>query len=43
MKIFSAVKLGFGFYVGYEIAKCLNEILGEVYPLIKKRIKNGYC
>lgn len=43
MKIFSAVKLGFGFYIGYEVAKCLNGVLGEVYPLIKERIKKGYC
>ena len=36
------IKLGFGFFIGYEVAKTLNEAAGEVYTIIKNRIKNGY-
>lgn len=43
MKLLDSIKLGFGFYVGYEIASKCNEILGEIYPIIKERLKNGYC
>ena len=42
MKIFDAIKIGFGFYFGYEIANKINDILGTIYPVIKNRIKNGY-
>lgn len=37
-----AIKLGFGFFIGYEVAKKLTEALGVVYPIVKKRIKEGY-
>lgn len=37
------VKFGFGFFIGYEVAKTLNETLGEIWPIIKKRIKEGSC
>lgn len=36
------IKFGFGIFIGYEVAKNLNEIAGEVYILLKKRIKKGY-
>ena len=36
------IKFGFGFFFGYELAKTLNEIAGETYLLIKKRIEKGY-
>lgn len=42
MKLFDCIKIGFGFFIGYETAKTLNEILGEVYPAFKKRIQKGY-
>ena len=35
------IKLGFGFFIGYELAKTLNEIGGEVITLFKKRVKTG--
>ena len=35
-------KFGFCFYVGYEVAKKLNEVLGVVYPKVKEHIKKGY-
>lgn len=35
------IKFGIGFYIGYEVAKTLNSIAGEVYTIAKKRIKNG--
>lgn len=41
-KLIEYVKLGFGFYIGYEIAKALNETSGEAYSLLKKRIEKGY-
>lgn len=28
-------KFGFGLFVGYEVAKHLNEILGELYSIYK--------
>lgn len=37
------IKFGFGFYFGYELAKALNEVAGEVYKVAKKRIKTGSC
>lgn len=37
------IKLGIGFYIGYELATVVNNILGEVVPIIKNRIKNGSC
>lgn len=43
MKIRDGIKFGFGFFIGYEIAKNLDELAAEVYKIIKKRIKNGYC
>ena len=36
-------KFGFGFFLGYEVAKKLNETLGVIYPIVKKRIKEGSC
>lgn len=34
-------KFGFGFYFGYEVAKVFNKVAGEVYIMLKKRIKTG--
>lgn len=31
MTIKEAIKLGFGFYIGYTIAKDLDEILGDLF------------
>ena len=42
IKLFDCLKIGFGFYFGYEIAHKVNDILGVVYPVIRDRIKNGY-
>ena len=42
MKIKDGIKLGFGFYIGYEIARNLDNLAAEVYKLIKKRIERGY-
>lgn len=36
------VKLGFGFYIGYETAKALDDILGEIFLNVKKRLEKGY-
>lgn len=35
------IKFGMGFFVGYELAKAINEIAGEVYTIVKDRIKKG--
>lgn len=35
-------KFGFGFFIGYEVAKKLNEIAGEAWLMAKKRIEKGY-
>ena len=35
------IKCGFGLYFGYRLAKMTNEIAGEVWVLLKKRIKDG--
>lgn len=35
-------KFGFGFFFGYEVAKKLNEIAGETWLIIKKRLEQGY-
>lgn len=43
MKFLEYVKLGFGLFIGYELAKSANEIAGEVYTILKKRIKEGSC
>ena len=37
------IKFGFGFFIGYELAKTANEIGGEVCKILKKRIKEGTC
>lgn len=42
IRISDGIRLGFGFFFGYEIAKNLNEIAGEIYTVLKKRIKQGY-
>lgn len=42
MKFVDCIKLGFGFFIGYEVAKNCNEIAGELYKVFKNRIKNGY-
>ena len=43
MRLIDYVKFGFGFYVGYESAKKVVSIGKELYPLLKDRIKKGYC
>ena len=41
VRLIDCIKLGFGFFIGYEVAKNLNEIAGEVYKVAKERdIKN---
>lgn len=35
-------KFGFGFFIGYEVAKKLNQIAGETWIIVKKRIEKGY-
>lgn len=42
MRIIDWIKLGIGLYVGHEIAKQTDKALGEVFALVKERIKNGY-
>ena len=49
IRLIDCIKLGFGFFIGYEvaknlneIAKNLNEIAGEVYKVAKERITKGY-
>lgn len=42
MKLFDSIKFGFGFYIGYELAKSINDNLKEMYPVIKARIEKGY-
>lgn len=43
MKLMDCIKFGFGFYVGYETAKEISKVVKEVYPILKKRIKEGHC
>lgn len=43
MKITDCIKLGFGFYIGYELAKNLDDIFGTVYKMLKERVNNGTC
>ncbi len=40
-KLKDYIKLGFGFFIGYEVAKKLNEIAGEIYVIAKERITKG--
>ena len=42
MKIIDGIKVGFGIYIGRKIAKTLSEVLAEIYPLLKERLKKGY-
>lgn len=42
MKIKDGIKFGFGFYIGYEIARNLDSLAAEVYKMIKNRIEKGY-
>ena len=42
VRLIDCIKLGFGFFIGYEVAKNLNEIVGEVYKVAKERITKGY-
>lgn len=42
MRLIDCIKIGFGFFIGYEVAKNLNDISGQVYKMFKKRIKDGY-
>lgn len=42
VRLIDYIKLGFGFFIGYEVAKNLNEIAGEIYKVAKERIKKGY-
>ena len=35
---FSSIKLGFGFYIGYTIAKELDKQLGRIYKRVKESI-----
>ena len=43
MKLRDYIKLGFGFYIGYELARNMDDLAAEVYKIVKKRIKDGYC
>lgn len=42
IRLIDCIKLGVGFFIGYEVAKNLNEIAGETYKIVKERIKKGY-
>lgn len=42
MKLIESIKFGFGFCIGYEFGKIVIETAKEVYPAVKKRIKQGY-
>ena len=42
VRLIDCIKLGCGFFIGYEVAKNLNEIAGEVYKVAKERITKGY-
>ena len=37
------IKFGFGFYIGYEMAKVTKEIVTEAIDILKKRVKDGTC
>ena len=39
MKLFGAIKLGFGFYLGYEIAHQLDIGLGKIFKEYKEQKK----
>ena len=43
IKVRDFIKLGFGFYLGYELAKTINDIGGEYCKLLLERIKKGSC
>ena len=42
VRIIDCIKIGFGFYIGYEIAKSLDKPFRESCKLFRDRIKNGY-
>ncbi len=42
VRLIDCIKLGFGFFIGYEVAKKLNEVAGEIYTVAKERITKGY-
>lgn len=37
MKLKDYIKFGFGFYIGYEIARNLDSLGGEIFKMIKNR------
>lgn len=39
-KLFDAIKLGFGFYIGHEMARVLDGNLGEIFSQLQNRIQN---
>lgn len=41
MKLITAIKFGFGFYIGYELAKTIYKVLGETYILLKEKDKEN--
>lgn len=42
IRLIDCIKIGVGFFIGYEMAKNTNEIAGEIYKIAKERIKKGY-
>lgn len=37
--LWNGIKLGFSFYIGYELAHCLDSSLGQLYKRIKENTK----
>lgn len=42
MKLFDYIKLGFGFYIGYQFAKVCDANLGKFVKEFKTRVEKGY-
>lgn len=42
MKLFDYIKFGFGFYIGYETAKKVKDVVKETYPVVIEKFKKGY-
>lgn len=41
-KLFECIKFGFGFYIGYEIAKGIDTALGKKFIPVIDRLKNEF-
>lgn len=42
IKLTECIKFGFGFFIGYELARNLNDVSADAIKVLVERIKKGY-